>query len=104
MARPRKKDPPKVCRWCKHPMERKRFNGRLEDRNVFLRRRFCSHACFGLASRVPSPTISAIRSRVHRLKLKGSICEICGDPDKLGVHHKDENPANNEPTNIQTLC
>lgn len=32
-------------------------------------------------------------------------CEACGtDKRKLHVHHKDENPLNNEPSNLQTLC
>ena len=32
-------------------------------------------------------------------------CEGCGtDKRKLHVHHRDENPLNNDPLNLQTLC
>lgn len=32
-------------------------------------------------------------------------CELCGKTNcKLHVHHRDENPENNAPLNLQTLC
>jgi hypothetical protein len=30
--------------------------------------------------------------------------EICGSTRKRHVHHRDENPMNNAPANLQTLC
>ena len=36
---------------------------------------------------------------------KLAACEICGERiRKLLVHHKDHNPRNDDPTNLQTLC
>lgn len=39
---------------------------------------------------------------------KGDICDKCGfkaeNPVQLDVDHKDNNPANNDPSNLWTLC
>jgi hypothetical protein len=37
--------PTRYCAGCGDSMERRRFNGRLEDYGAFSRRRFCSRAC-----------------------------------------------------------
>jgi len=38
-------------------------------------------------------------------EMVGPECELCGMAHhKLHVHHKDENPENNMPLNLQTLC
>src|SRR5574341_873468 len=38
-------------------------------------------------------------------EMLGTHCEVCGKTScKLHVHHKDRNPANNSPANLQTLC
>jgi hypothetical protein len=35
----------------------------------------------------------------------GPMCELCSKTNcKLHVHHRDENPANDAPSNLQTLC
>lgn len=47
-GRPRRPDgPPRACHRpdCGTRLRRKRFNGRLEDRAAFARRRHCSQAC-----------------------------------------------------------
>jgi hypothetical protein len=37
--------------------------------------------------------------------MAGPQCELCGtNKRKLHVHHKDHNPENNDPKNLQTLC
>ncbi len=43
------------------------------------------------------------RQRALRLFPDLGPCETCG-ADKTERHHKDENPANNEPANIAVLC
>jgi hypothetical protein len=35
---------------------------------------------------------------------RGTKCEQCGAPERLDVHHKDGNRANNDPSNLATLC
>ena len=38
-------------------------------------------------------------------EMVGEKCELCGKTrGKLHVHHLDENPTNNSPENLQTLC
>jgi hypothetical protein len=95
--------PKKQCLWCKSPLERKRFNGRLEDRGVFLRRKFCSLSCgTNYQHATEPPTNAAGRKRAQ--KVVAGCCEICGSTSHLCVHHCDENPKNNAPVNLQTLC
>lgn len=80
-------------------MERKRSNGRLEDAGVFRRRRFCSLTCANSRIDVTKGTLH-YRAR----KLRGPACEACGATTSLHAHHVDQNPANNTPENVQTLC
>lgn len=35
---------------------------------------------------------------------KGGECTICGDKEKLVVHHKDMNKKNNDPKNLVVIC
>lgn len=99
MPVPPKPDPVKHCETCETSMSRKRFNGRLEDRGVFLRRRFCSQSCANTRAEVTKDALHW-RARQHRKP----ACEKCGTTSDLHVHHEDRNPANNEPANLQTLC
>ena len=96
-------DPIKSCLWCNERLRRKRFNGRLEDRGAFLRRKFCSLSCgTRYQHSMESPTVAASRKRAHRIALQN--CEICGTSSNPSVHHIDENPLNNASTNLQPLC
>lgn len=99
---PRKDDPQKTCACCGATMARKMFNGRLEDRGVFLRRRFCNLTCFGQSKMVEVPAGKGIYRRSRRLR--GSACETCGTSNALNVHHIDGNPTNNHASNLMTLC
>lgn len=96
---PRKEIPPKTCEWCGTTFERKMFGNRLEDVSVFRRRRFCSLTCANSRNGVTKGTLHW-RAR----KLRGPKCEACGATASLHAHHIDQDPANNEPENIQTLC
>lgn len=70
----------------------------------------CSEKCasdFMSAQRILSDevTIQAARGRANRHK--GDLCERCGScavGRALHAHHKDRNPYNNDPSNIETLC
>jgi hypothetical protein len=103
MPTPQKQDPEKWCDYCGSRLERKRINGRLEDRSVFLRRRFCNLTCTGLAHTNPNPTTRTWYSRNQRLSRK-PVCERCGTSRLLGTHHLDGDPSNNSPSNRMTLC
>lgn len=95
----KKPEPAKFCECCGTELQRKRFNGRLEDLSVFQRRRFCSLSCANTRTDLTKHGYSW-RARKH-LKKK---CEACGYTRALQAHHIDQDKANNEPENIQTLC
>lgn len=95
----RRQEETKSCACCGSAMLRKRFNGRLEDLSGFKRRRFCSRSCANTRKDLTKHGYSW-RARKH-LKEK---CEACGYKRALQAHHVDQNIANNEPQNIQTLC
>lgn len=102
MPRRQKSDPVRYCEACGRTLERKRFNGRLEDRNVFLKRRYCDRKCMALAFVSDTASSSALHKRVTRSR--GTSCESCGATTRLHAHHIDGNLQNDSPTNIQTLC
>lgn len=96
-----KADPEKNCEICGTPLTRKRFaSGRLEDRNVFLKRTHCSQACANTRRVIQA---DSHRWRARKIKPK-EACEDCGTTEKLHIHHKDRNPANNELSNLAVLC
>ena len=101
MARPRATEPKKSCERCSTPMERRRFNGRLEDLGAFKRRKYCSLSCANTKDRPAHWETYHWRARKHRRRDR---CEACGSTDRLHAHHVDGRPENNEPANIQTLC
>lgn len=48
------------------------------------------------------PAVLAYRETlIHFL---GNRCDICGNEDRLEIHHLDKNPNNNHPSNLQLLC
>lgn len=102
MAMPKKVDPQKTCAYCGKALERKRINGRLEDRVIFLRRKYCNRLCMAQAFVKQEVTLAALHWRAN--KLKRSSCEMCPATENLDVHHKDGNPENNELENVMTLC
>jgi len=92
-------DSVKYCGTCKVVLYRKRYNGRLEDRSVFLRRRYCSLSCANTRENLSK------HGKLSRARkwLKGG-CEACGEKRKIVIHHIDQNLDNNDPKNLQTLC
>lgn len=96
-----KADPIKHCEICGELLTRKRFaSGRLEDRNVFLKRTHCSQSCAN--SRI------VVQRNTHGYRARKAVevknCEECGTTERLHVHHKDRNPANNDVSNLAVLC
>jgi hypothetical protein len=84
-------------------MQRKRFNGRLEDAGAFRRRRFCSISCATFRQHATEPpTVAAARKRAHKRREEG--CEACGVVTECDVHHIDGDPMNNVDGNLQSLC
>jgi len=102
MAMPKKADPKRTCAFCGKRLERKRINGRMEDRAIFLKRKYCNRLCMAQAFVKEAVTLSTLHWRAHQLV--GSSCEMCLTMKNLDVHHKDGNPANNTPENLMTLC
>jgi len=91
--------PVKHCAICGVLMERKRFGGRLEDYGVFLRRTRCGQVCANSRLEVLDGS-----NRWRARRFKAGNCTECGTDQKLHVHHIDRNVANNDPSNLTTLC
>lgn len=103
MPMPRKEDPIRNCQHCGQLMQRKIYNGRLEDRAVLLRRKYCNQACMAMAFIHQEPSQYTLYTRLRK-KLQKSHCEICGSSMNLCNHHRDGNWKNNDPSNFRTLC
>ncbi len=95
----RKQEPEKYCETCGRRLERKRYNGTLEDYTRFLSRKFCSLSCANTRNEVSK---AGLRWRAEQLRK--NACEICGSALNLHAHHIDGNINHNSPENIQTLC
>ena len=89
----------RLCKQCKTPLSRKRYNGRLEDLARFNQRQHCSRTC-------GNTKVSRTRDgyNYHARKMRKAACESCGSTQRLCAHHIDRDWTNNNPLNIQTLC
>jgi 5-methylcytosine-specific restriction endonuclease McrA len=88
-------------------MERRYFGERLEDRAAFMRRIFCDRDCMAQWMEGQTKVENDKNGRRQSAKTAAQQCEKCGrqrDRTRMYVHHKDENPQNNEPSNLMTLC
>ena len=94
----------RYCQQCGTPLERKRFQSRLEDFGRFLMRRYCDQQCMAAAMEGVTKVANAKNGRRQATKTKGAACEACAKTGWLHVHHVDEVPTNNEPNNLVTLC
>ena len=102
MPMPRKTDPEKMCAYWGEKLERKRNTKRLEDRTIFLKRKYCNRTCMARAFIQEDVMKDALYKRAR--VFVGKVCETCGATERLEVHHKDDNPANNTSDNRMTLC
>jgi HNH endonuclease len=47
----------------------------------------------------------ALVERRHRImRARGRVCEQCGEPPPLELHHRDGDTSNDRPANLQLLC
>lgn len=108
MGRQPKPTPEKFCVACGKRLERKRLpSGVLESLLHFGRRKYCDQSCMAQGFRAkpkkhkPDPRMG----RYHARQSKGpGPCERCGKPDALDVHHRNRNPLDNSPENLERLC
>lgn len=94
--------PVKFCLNCGKKLDRKQFNGRLEDFAIFSRRKYCSRECSWICCQRDSISLSGAYKRAA--KYRASVCAVCTSTKHLGIHHKDRNPLNNSIGNLVTLC
>lgn len=101
-----KPDPIQHCAFCGKHLHRKRWkSGTLEDMTAFKKRRYCNQHCMAKGQEGVIKKPNAKNSRRQSGKMVGKSCLRCGKTRcKLHVHHKDENPLNNAPENLETLC
>lgn len=98
------------CKYCGKKLERKRFGKRLEDFNVFKKRKYCNRICMRMAMlKIGSHKQEyrvAHQTAVNIMKLQTieRKCSICGKIGKLDIHHKDGDYQNNNLTNLIYLC
>jgi len=100
MPMPRKQEPEKFCEFCGARLQRKVYNGRLEDLGAFKRRKYCNLKCANSKKHPTHWGTHHWRARRHRKE----FCEACGITESLHAHHVDGNFKNDDPLNIQTLC
>ena len=98
---------PPVFKWQRKPRTEKTCEncGKLLSRllNVY-RRKDCGMDCMSEAFTKKPETKAAGRWQAQHL-YPTKQCERCGvERDELHRHHRDQDPTNNEPQNIQVLC
>lgn len=100
----------RYCEYCGNKLERKRFNGRLEDFTVFSNRKYCNRECMkrdylkiGEHNQSWSNAHATAR-KINELILHKEVCELCGDGKNLDIHHIDGNWQNNNLDNLMCLC
>ena len=112
VEKPRKdiKELDKYCEYCGNKLERKRFNGRLEDFTVFGNRKYCNRECMkrdflkiGEHDQSYSNAHTTAR-KINELILHKEVCELCGSDTNLDIHHIDGNWQNNNLDNLMCLC
>ena len=100
----------KYCEYCGKQLERKRFNGRLEDFTVFKNRKYCNRECMKRAflkigeNKQTYSNAHTTARKINDLILHKEVCEICGSDTNLDIHHIDGNWQNNNLDNLMCLC
>ncbi len=67
------------------------------------RKKYCDKECYRL-HRLSMPLTNKSTAHYRARELKSQRCEECGGTKDLQVHHRDKNPLNDLPENLQTLC
>ena len=92
----------KYCLNCgKQLTRRKSPCGWVESHVMFSKRKYCNNHC-QREHQCKAVKASASRMRAHSMAF--NKCMRCGKIGRMDVHHKDENPLNNNPSNLETLC
>lgn len=106
-----KPTPQKYCTYCGALLERKRYNGRLEDLSTFNRRKYCGRECMKRAFVKKDATNQnwedshhSARMIAYMIEEREKVCEICGSKQNVDVHHKDGNYRNNTSKNLVLVC
>ena len=111
--KPRKdiKEVDRYCEYCGNKLERKRFNGRLEDFTVFSNRKYCNRECMrkdwvkiGDNHNQTYSNAHTTARKINELILHKEMCELCGSDTNLDIHHIDGNWQNNNLDNLMCLC
>lgn len=111
--KPRKdiKEVDRYCEYCGNKLERKRFNGRLEDFTVFSNRKYCNRECMrkdwvkiGDNHNQTYSNAHTTARKINELILHNEMCELCGSDTNLDIHHIDGNWQNNNLDNLMCLC
>ncbi len=93
------------CKNCGKPLEQKRFSsGVLESPSMMAKRKFCDRSCMAASMEGAIKVMNPHNSRRQSAKGAKGKCEICAVTARLQVHHQDQNPLNNEASNLRTLC
>lgn len=85
----------KVCNFC---------GKSVEGTKDAARKLYCDSECYRkhrLSSPVKNKSSAHFRARAAK---RESACERCASTAHLQVHHKDRNPLNDSPSNLETLC
>lgn len=104
MGRPVLAVPDRHCAACNTPLKRLRCIGVLQDRTHFSKRKYCDQKCMAQGMTGVIKVLNEKNSRRQSVRAMKVACENCGATSRLHVHHRDENPLNNEPSNLATLC
>lgn len=105
--------PEKYCCYCGKKLERKRFKkrNRLEDLEVFKRRKYCNSECMkkgfvksGIHEEQTFRSAHASARKLYLSKFEIKECFLCGSEKSLDVHHKNENWHDNRIENLVVLC
>lgn len=104
-------DEVKSCTHCGVHMARKRHrSGVLESNYHFSHRKYCDRECMkkDFTLRADGHSTESNSRANARLRMKYFIghicCQACEKEENLDVHHIDENPFNNELSNLTLLC
>jgi len=103
--------PEKYCEYCGKKLERKRYNGKIEDMGAFKKRKYCNQECMrkafvmkGESKQRYSCAHHSAREIVYVIEKRPKICELCGSTKNVDVHHRDGNYKNNSSENLILVC
>lgn len=105
-----KPTPEKYCEYCGAKLERKRYGKRIEDYNVFLRRKYCNRDCMRKSyvkkdgGQLYTPAHKSAREIMYLIGQREKVCELCGATKSIDVHHKDGDYKNNSLDNLMIVC